>query len=260
MNVFPLVLAFLAIVGAGCNGGSDSRAGQAGIVEIPGGGAYVALGDSIAAGEGASDPATRGYTALLAERLREKSGSEPELVSLAEGGATTEDLIDEQLPAALEQLSGGDVALVTVTIGGNNLNVIQDSPAAPICIEDVSDPACPVDDILVQVEGQLDEILRALRSADEDAAMVIQIYPNLFSGTGHLLEPGAEAAFGLLNEVIIDAAGRHGFLTADPRAAFQGRAGELTDINQPMPTFHPNDAGYAEIAGAFYETLELEGD
>jgi lysophospholipase L1-like esterase len=249
------VVAFLVVA---CNGGNDGA--QAGLVDVSeDGAAYVALGDSIAAGEGASDPNETGYTALLASRLAEESDAEIDLMSFAEGGATTQDLMDEQLPAALELLEANEVALVTVTIGGNDLNVIQDSPAAATCIADVSDPACPVDDILVDVEANLDEILNALGAAGGAAVLVLQIYPNLFSGTGHLLEPGAEAAFGLLNDVIIESAERNGFLTADPRAAFEGRGNELTDITEPMPTFHPNDAGYAEIASAFYAALELEG-
>jgi hypothetical protein len=52
---------------------------------------YVSIGDSIAAGNGASDPSTTGFVALLAAR------EEVSLRNLAVSGATTDDELTEQL-------------------------------------------------------------------------------------------------------------------------------------------------------------------
>ena len=211
-------------------------------------GVYLALGDSIAAGSGASDAATTGYPALIDEAL----GGEIELVSLAVGGHTTQDLIDEQLPDALDRLREGDVLLVTVTIGGLDLNQYGANEA---CIADPADPACPVRDGLVTVRARLETILGQLRDAGPDVTIVVQAYPNLFSGTGHMFEQQAETAFGMLDEVIIDVADDYDAMIADPRTDFAGRGGELTHLLDASPDAHPNDAGYRVIADAFLETL-----
>ena len=242
-----------AAVALAC-GDSGSRVTTAGLLPPEGtGGTYLALGDSIAAGQGASD-ASSSYVALVAGALRERFGPELELRSLAAGGHTTQDLIDQQLPAALDALRGGDVRLVTITIAGNDL--YQYSADAP-CLTDPSDPACPLRDGLVGVEERLDLILGQLREAGPETAIVIEAYPNLFSGTGHDFERPAEIAFGLLNEVIIDVACRHDVLVADPRLSFAGRGGSLTHTLDPTPDFHPNNAGHRAIADAFLEVLGL---
>ena len=74
--------------------------------------AYVALGDSWAAGFGASSP-SEGYVPQLRAAVQLKLHCGPrrrrgckrlELVNLAQGGATTPSLIETQLPAAIALL------------------------------------------------------------------------------------------------------------------------------------------------------------
>jgi lysophospholipase L1-like esterase len=118
----------------------------------PTSGTYLALGDSVAVGTGATDPATQGYVGLLHADLRadcgkdraghpHKSGQKAkarahgkdtscriELVNLAQDGATTASLVADQLPAALRLISerngngtpADDVRLITITIGAND--------------------------------------------------------------------------------------------------------------------------------------------
>jgi lysophospholipase L1-like esterase len=87
--------------------------------------------------------------------------------------------------------------------------------------------------------------------------IVISLYPQLFSGSGHPFERQAEAAFDLLNGVIVSVAGRHDVLVADPRPDFQGLSRDLTHIDDEPVDFHPNDAGYRVIADAFLDVLGL---
>ena len=84
--------------------------------------------------------------------------------------------------------------------------------------------------------------------------VVAQLYPNLFSGTGHEYTNQAETAFRLLNGVIAGVAARHNVLLADPRRAFSGQGQHLTHLPDDA---HPNDAGHAAIAEAFLEVLGL---
>ncbi len=219
------------------------------------GGYNISLGDSIADGGGSTGG--NGYDTAVFSALLLHFGRDLVMEHRAVGGATTQDLIDEQLDKALARLKEGGVRLVTLTIGGNDLNVIQTSPDAATCIADVDDPTCPVAEILVGTEERLGRILGDLREEGPDVPVAIQVYPNLFSGTGHPFEQAAGQAFGKLNDVIERVAAEHDVLVADPRAAFEGRGSELTHTLDPTPDFHPNDAGYAAIADAFLEVLGL---
>ncbi len=257
-----LALAALALAALACNSESSvdptATPPPTEVSEVVGG-VYLALGDSIAAGTGASDADSTSYVALVAEALPSRYGPTLVLRSLAEGGDTTADLIDKYLSQAVEVLEQGDVRVVTVTIGGNDL--FQYS-STPVCIDDPGDPDCPLQDGLLEVTERLDRILGELRAAGPLTVIVIQLYPNLFSGTGEvnlsgiIVREGApEVAFGLLNDVIAEVAGRNGVLLADPRAGFEGRGGELGHLLEPEPDAHPNDDGHRVIADAFLEAL-----
>lgn len=248
----PLVLCALIAIAAGLACGSGAPDAL-----LPGGsgGVYVALGDSFAAGDGASDPATASYVARIGAALRDRYGEALEVRNLAVGGATTQSLIDSQLPDAIAALTAGDVRLVTITIGGNDLNELQSSPDTVACLEDVASPACPVADLLVGTEERLDAILGELRSAAPDAVIAMELYPNVFAATGHVFEGPAGAAFGMLNDVIAGVAGRHDILLADPRAPFA--RGGISHVLDPTPDPHPNDDGHRAIAEAFLEALGL---
>lgn len=251
-----LFILFAIAAGAAC-GGDDAPAPAVplkGDVLNAEGRVYIALGDSIAAGTGASDSATTSYVALVAEALRQRLGGDLEFVDLSVGGATTQSLIDDQLATAIERLEEGDVRLVTLTISGNDLNVLEDAPA---CLQDPGGVECPLDDVLLEVEQRLSRILRDLQQASPGTIIAIQAYPNLFSGTGNILDRPADIAFDLLNGVIIGLAQRHDIVVADPVHAFEGQGSELTHLLDPTPDPHPNDDGYRVIADAFLEAIGL---
>ena len=87
-----------------------------------GGPLWVALGDSMTQGIGASAP-DRGWVGQLSERLAAR-GWDHRLVNLGVNGARVEDVLDRQLPA-LDSLvtDGAPPALVTVVIGSNDVVV-----------------------------------------------------------------------------------------------------------------------------------------
>ena len=248
----------VGLVALSCSGGEaggppdDSADDPVVMLEAGDSGVLLALGDSIAAGSGASEPATTSYVGLIAETLRSTFDTELTVESLATGGHTTQDLIDQQLEPALALLRQGDVSLVTITIGGNDLSQYGADEA---CIADPTDLECPLEDGLLEVEDRLDTIMSRLRETAPDVPIAIQLYPNLFSGTGHEFTRQAEAAFRLLNGVIIGVARRHDVLTADPRREFDGQGQHLTHVLDDVSDAHPNDAGYQEIASAFLKVL-----
>jgi len=249
-----LLLAGLILALTACSGGGETTEEAPSLLAGVDGGAYIALGDSVAAGSGASDPNETSYRALVLEALVDEVGAGVRPTSLAEGGATSQSLIDTQLDDAVALVSGGDVALVTLTIGGNDL---QEYSSDPACVADPGHLDCPLEEGLLEVERRLDEIMSRLREAAPDAVIVAQLYPNLFSGTGHELTSQAETAFGLLNGVIAGVAGRHDVLLADPRDEFANQGQHLTHLVDDVPDAHPNDAGHEVIAAAFLEVLGL---
>lgn len=229
-----------------------------GILPSGTGGAYISLGDSIAAGEGASDPATTSYVGIMGEALRKKYGAELEVINLAEGGATSQDVIDKQIPAAAARLQEGDVRLVTIAVGGNDLQAIQNSPNAATCIADVFDPACPVLNTVGETRDKLEAIMQAIYTAAPSAEIAILVYPNLYSGTGNPLEVPAGDAFDLLDVTIVGVASQMQLTAADPRRAFAGNGLTLTHLGDATPDPHPNDAGYSAIADSFLALLGLQ--
>lgn len=80
---------------------------------------WVALGDSMTQGIGASTP-ERGWVGQLADHLDEE-GRPHRVVNLSVTGARVQDAIDQQLPALLELLAAGVPDLVTVVIGSNDV-------------------------------------------------------------------------------------------------------------------------------------------
>jgi lysophospholipase L1-like esterase len=255
-GAFAVLLAF-ALAAFACSG--EDEAEEAVEVILPENGSrnvYLALGDSIAAGSGSSDVDSSSYVALIDEALRARYGETLELQSLAVAGHATQNLIDEQLGPAVERLLEGNVRLVTVTIGGNDLGQFA---AEVACLPDPADLACPLEDGLLDVERRLSLILRELRNADPEVTIMLQLYPNLFSGTAHQFERPADIAFDLLNGVITGVARRHDVLLADPRHAFVAEGLYLTHMADPTPDAHPNDDGYRAIADAFLEALGLDG-
>lgn len=213
-------------------------------------GVYISLGDSVAAGNGASDPATTSWVALLA-----KYEGGIETMNLAVAGATTDDVIAKQLRAALEAIGSGRVAFITISAGGNDFAGLIPNQT---CVQDPIPASCPIDATLQRVQTNLDVILGRLRDEEKTAPIVLLAYPNFFSGTGHAFEQPAARVLPRLDDVIRGVASRYKrTATAEPWDAFQGNGGTLTHVLDPAGFDpHPNDAGHRAIADAFIAALE----
>jgi acyl-CoA thioesterase I len=78
---------------------------------------YVALGDSLAQGVGASHP-ERGYVGLLAARIEYLTGAGVEVINLSATGVMIDDVTRYQLPALRSLDPAPD--LITVSVGTND--------------------------------------------------------------------------------------------------------------------------------------------
>jgi lysophospholipase L1-like esterase len=238
------LLAIAAIV-VGCDDGASSseprRDRTAGV--------YLSVGDSIAAGNGSSDPNTASFPALVAEARGLA------LENLAVPGATTSDVIDEQLPQVESAIAGREVALITVSAGGNDLAALIPNAS---CVEDPLPRACPLNDALASVEARLSSIVSTLRGAYPDAPLVLLAYPNFFSGTGHPFEAPAARVLPRFDDTAREVAeALSGVVVASP--SFDGRGDELTHVLDPQFDPHPNDTGHRVIADAILDALDAPG-
>jgi acyl-CoA thioesterase I len=176
---------------------------------------YVALGDSLAQGIGASDP-ERGYVGLLAAKLERATGQTVEVINLSSTGIMIHDLVRDQLPI-LDAMRPRP-ALVTVTIGTNDVGRLT----------------------LGELRERFDELCSRL-----PAGTLVADLPRFHRGRRS--RAAVEA-----NAVLRDVLAKHPELTAVPlHAATQhtGRSYRSADF------FHPNDRGHRRYADTFWAAL-----
>jgi lysophospholipase L1-like esterase len=179
---------------------------------------YAALGDSAAQSIGASGPQL-GYVALLADRLRTRTGRPVEVVNLSRSGARIGDVLDAQLPAldALDRTPD----VVTVAIGGNDIRAYDRDTFA----------------------GQVERLTAAL-----PAGAYVADAPYFMHGRW---ERDSEQAAETLRTSAAERGLRPVALHDALRA--QGRQAMLTQFAADW--FHPNDRGHRVWADAFWREL-----
>ena len=182
-----LVAALLTLVLAACatSGGEGAR-------PVAGPGAYIALGDSLSEGVGASARGQSDFVSLVANRLP----GEFELLNLGESGDTSADLIEhghlDQAVGEIEQRRGdddpdNDVKLVTLEIGGNDLlNIFFDlvlPGTCPSLKEALAEQACveSLRSALDEYSPNLAAAIDRLQEADPDLPIALMTLYNPFS-------------------------------------------------------------------------------
>jgi acyl-CoA thioesterase I len=223
---------------------------------------YLALGDSLAFGVGASNPSATGYVARVHEALRSSERYQTgglELVNLSDPGAKSTDLLTPggQLESALKLINErqqdaspakNEVEIITIDIGGNDLLALV-APGST-CLQSASVEPCRAafGDVLQAIQTNLTETIRRLRQAAPEAVMVVVDLYNPFSGTGDLREPIAELGVGQANGVV-GAVVANAELRARAASVFQLFSGRGSQWIAP-DGIHPNDSGHAVIAEA----------
>ena len=155
---------------------------------IPSGARYVAIGSSFAAGPGLGSPKAdaparcardeRNYPTLLAQRLRLR------LIDVTCSGATTEHILGprDESPSQLDALTA-DTRLVTVTIGGNDVNYVGNLFAASCDPSSAAQPCPPVriptEADWTKLESNLREIVRQVKVRARNAKIVFVDYVTL---------------------------------------------------------------------------------
>ncbi len=224
---------------------SGSNAGASGAQQ---GGLYVALGDSISAGIGASS-ASKGWVQLYYGYLQSSGRGVTDVRNLSRPGATSTDLRTDQLGSAVAAIdASSDTKAVTIDIG------INDFPAP--CAR-ANAPACPI-------AGNLRTVVAALNSAlatdPGDETVQVMLYYNSAIGTpnesawrqvllgsdGKVDCAGAGVALGL-NDLLHCISIEQGVKPIDVLPIFDAAGGAFLAPDHA----HPNDAGHLAIAKAF---------
>jgi acyl-CoA thioesterase I len=232
-------------------------------------GPYLALGDSLAVGVGASHPATLGYVGRLHAALPHLG----QLFNLGVGGETSGSFLrGGQHDAALHAIARHPPRLVTLDIGGNDLlQLIRGEPCAstPASIECRAEVALTLADYERNLDRLLSELRAALDKHSPGARLAVMTYFNPFSGTDAAYEAAGELALlgsdrqvdcdadeqsaRGMNDIIACLAHRHEAAVAHPYPLFIGLGLELTHIG--ASDIHANDRGYGVIADAFVAAL-----
>ena len=188
---------------------------------------YVAIGDSFTAGTGCA--AGDAWPDHLAEALRQRNPS-LELRNLAGNGATSSDVLGEQVPEVLEL----EPDLVTVVCGGN----------------DVLRSTRPDVD---GYEDRLELILGRLRSANPLLRIATATAPEQwdFLSLGPRTRARVEDGLATLNRITREVARRHSV----PWLEVAGHPGLADPANYSSDGLHPSAVGHRRTARAFAELL-----
>jgi lysophospholipase L1-like esterase len=237
---------------------------------------YVALGDSLAWGDGASVPTETAYVPLLADYFAGiPHGGAKGNLNLAIRGETTSSFIAGQLGAAMAAIGDPttDTRVVTLSVGGNDMLDLLNEPSDP-CVMDPGSLVCQflVGNALAGVAANYPVILGGLAQAmaddpGDERMYVLTLY-NPFGGTGHPFEAVVDTALlgsdlqidcgalqtdptaAGLNDIVACTSLAFGATVVDSYPVIGDDALTLTHIGDPGFNIHPTDEGYALIAKA----------
>lgn len=231
--------------------------------------AYVALGDSYAAGIGAGQELAGPRRTDAGYPMDVARSTGLELAYQAVLGATTDDVLRDQVRAVTD-----DTELVTITVGGNDVGFV------PVLLEVVkpawfSDSEAAIDLALSSIREVLHERLTSLiervRWGAPGARVVVTAYPRLFNGESDcswlsFVSPEEmrrlDHAADELATVILTAAEDTGCDGVDLRGPFDGH--QVCDpvewihgLSVPLEeSYHPNASGHRAYGEGVIARLE----
>lgn len=226
---------------------------------------YFALGDSVAAGAGASRPELSYVGRELAQLQEQDTKGGVRLALYAVGGATSEGLRRWQTPAAVDELAalrrgerpGLHLGPLTITVGGNDLLRLLGQAAFTGNQPDAS----AVRETIRHVEASLDASVATLLAAAGPAGRItLTTYYDPFRGRP---SGGPTAALGIdavgeLNQAILRVAERYPTRVRVARVD-QALPADASIARYLADPIHPNDRGHALIAAAVGRAWEATG-
>ncbi|MCH4827459.1 MAG: SGNH/GDSL hydrolase family protein [Planococcus sp. (in: firmicutes)] len=206
---------------------------------------YVAIGDSLAAGQTPMREIDNGYTDLISQELMRNQSVTFYSKNLAFPGFTTTDVLESiQTDDAVELLASAN--LITVSAGANDLlRLVQNDPIQG----SLSFQQRQVDFALNEARKNMESILAELADQSPNAAVYVMGYYFAYPHVRDTQKNGTGKQLDRLNEILKETAEKAGAVFVSVDESFGENA-----INQiPNPAdVHPNRAGYQAMANAFF--------
>lgn len=213
---------------------------------------YVAIGDSLAAGQTPYRAIDSGYSDLIAQELTRNQVLAFYSKDLAFPGFTTADVLDSiQSDEAAELLSAA--TMITVSAGANDLlRLVQPNAAeGSLSFEQIQ-----ADYALNAARQNIGEMLAELAEAAPAADIYVMGYYFAYPHARDSQKEGTAKQLDRLNLILEQEAKSAGAVFVSVADRFGDDGVELVPNAGDV---HPNASGYQEMANAFFEHYEGEG-
>ncbi|MDN5709934.1 MAG: GDSL-type esterase/lipase family protein [Planococcus sp. (in: firmicutes)] len=217
--------------------------------------AYVAIGDSLAAGQTPNRAIDSGYADLIAQELTRNQPLAFYSKDLAFPGFTTSDVLESIESDEAKELLGS-ANIITVSAGANDLLRLVQANAAEgaLSFEEI-----PADYALNAARKNVEKILSELEELAPSADVYVMGYYFAYPHARDSQKQGTAKQLELLNAILEQEAEQAGVTFVDVADRFSEDAVELVPNSGDV---HPNVDGYQEMANAFFEhyggELEVE--
>lgn len=216
-------------------------------VQIPA--AYVALGDSLAAGQNPNSEIDAGYADMIAQELARKQPVAFFSKDLAFPGFTTKDVLERVKSEEAKKLLA-TATIITLSAGANDLlRLVQADPREG----SLAFPQVQADFALNNARQNLDEILGELNKLAPKADIYVMGYYFAYPHARESQKEGTAKQLDLLNVILEQSAEKAGAIFVPVEGAFGDNA---VDKVPNAGDVHPNFKGYQAMANAFFDKYQ----
>ena len=206
---------------------------------------YVAIGDSLAAGQTPNREIDAGYTDLIAQEIGRNQRLAFYSKNLAFPGYTTADVL-KRIQSNDAKVLLKKANIITISAGANDLLrlVKPDAKSGSLSYQQI-----PVDYSLNGVRKNMKAILSELKISAPNAHVYVMGYYFAYPHARELQKKGTAKQLDLLNEILAKTANESGASFVSVDDSFGSSAKDKV----PNPSdVHPNSEGYRAMANSFF--------